>query len=74
MGKMYPVVTEEYRMALEAAKPKLKAFLIESGCAPLMLRLAYVSIVLILLTSTTLLLCTVEVTGGPIVPFHPRRP
>ncbi|GJZ12665.1 L-ascorbate peroxidase, cytosolic-like protein, partial [Tanacetum coccineum] len=41
MGKMYPVVTEEYRMALEAAKPKLKAFLIESGCAPLMLRLAF---------------------------------
>ncbi|GJU66403.1 L-ascorbate peroxidase, cytosolic [Tanacetum coccineum] len=41
MGKMYPVVTEEYRMALEAAKPKLKAFLIESGCAPLMLRLAW---------------------------------
>ncbi|GJX14924.1 L-ascorbate peroxidase, cytosolic, partial [Tanacetum coccineum] len=38
---MYPVITEEYRMALEAAKPKLKAFLIESGCSPLMLRLAF---------------------------------
>ncbi|GKC21021.1 hypothetical protein Tco_1023171 [Tanacetum coccineum] len=25
---MYPVITEEYRMALEAAKPKLKAFLL----------------------------------------------
>ncbi|GJV64191.1 L-ascorbate peroxidase, cytosolic [Tanacetum coccineum] len=41
MGKVYPVISEEYRVALEAAKPKLKAFLIESGCAPLMLRLAF---------------------------------
>nr|GFC48594.1 ascorbate peroxidase [Tanacetum cinerariifolium] len=46
MGKVYPVITEEYRVALEEAKPKLKAFLIENGCAPLMLRLAYVSTVL----------------------------
>ncbi|GJT95587.1 L-ascorbate peroxidase, cytosolic [Tanacetum coccineum] len=94
MGKMYPVVTEEYRMALEAAKPKLKAFLIESGCAPLMLRLAFhtagtfdvknsrLDVPLrqefsILSWGDFLMLVgvlAVEVTGGPIVPFHPGRP
>nr|GEX83922.1 L-ascorbate peroxidase, cytosolic [Tanacetum cinerariifolium] len=119
MGKMYPVITEEYRMALEAAKPKLKSFLIESGCSPLMLRLAFhtagtydvktktggpfgtirhkeeqahganvgldVAINMldplrqefkILSWGDSLMLVgvlAVEVTGGPIVPFHPGR-
>ncbi|PWA86800.1 hypothetical protein CTI12_AA077770 [Artemisia annua] len=120
MGKIYPVITEEYRLALEAAKPKLKAFLTESGSAPLMLRLAFhtagtfdvktrtggpfgtirqkeeqahganvgldVAINMldplrqefsILSWGDFLMLVgalAVEVTGGPIVPFHPGRP
>lgn len=44
MGKCYPVVSEEYQKAIEKAKRKLRGFIAEKNCAPLMLRLAYVLI------------------------------
>ncbi|KAA0037799.1 L-ascorbate peroxidase, cytosolic [Cucumis melo var. makuwa] len=41
MGKCYPVVSEEYQKAIEKAKRKLRGFIAEKNCAPLMLRLAW---------------------------------
>ena len=43
MGKCYPTVTEEYKKAIDKAKRKLRGLIAEKNCAPLMLRLAYVS-------------------------------
>ena len=43
MGKCYPTVSEEYLKAVDKAKRKLRGFIAEKNCAPLMLRLAYVS-------------------------------
>ncbi|KAF7119784.1 hypothetical protein RHSIM_Rhsim13G0090600 [Rhododendron simsii] len=41
MGKCYPTVSEEYKKALEKAKRKLRGFIAEKNCAPLMLRIAW---------------------------------
>nr|AGJ72851.1 ascorbate peroxidase [Momordica charantia] len=41
MGKCYPVVSEEYQKAIEKAKRKLRGFIADKNCAPLMLRLAW---------------------------------
>jgi len=41
MGKCYPTVSEEYKKALEKAKRKLRGFIAEKNCAPIMLRLAW---------------------------------
>ncbi|KAF7152661.1 hypothetical protein RHSIM_Rhsim01G0221600 [Rhododendron simsii] len=41
MGKCYPTVSEEYKKAVEKAKRKLRGFIAEKNCAPLMLRLAW---------------------------------
>lgn len=44
MGKSYPTVSEEYKKAIDKAKRKLRGFIAEKACAPLMLRIAYVSL------------------------------
>lgn len=49
MTKCYPVVSEEYQKAVEKAKRKLRGLIAEKNCAPLMLRLAYVLVVLVAL-------------------------
>ncbi|CAL5352866.1 unnamed protein product [Camellia sinensis] len=41
MGKCYPTVSEEYKKAIDKAKRKLRGFIAEKNCAPLMLRLAW---------------------------------
>ncbi|KAF5207332.1 L-ascorbate peroxidase, cytosolic [Thalictrum thalictroides] len=41
MGKSYPTVSEDYKKALDKSKRKLRAFISEKNCAPLMLRLAW---------------------------------
>ncbi|XP_057982993.1 L-ascorbate peroxidase, cytosolic [Malania oleifera] len=41
MGKCYPTVSEEYQKAVEKCKIKLRGFIAEKNCAPLMLRLAW---------------------------------
>ncbi|EFJ31731.1 hypothetical protein SELMODRAFT_144791 [Selaginella moellendorffii] len=41
MGKSYPAVSEEYKAAVEKAKRKLRGFIAEKNCAPLILRLAW---------------------------------
>ncbi|GFZ20539.1 ascorbate peroxidase 1 [Actinidia rufa] len=41
MGKCYPTVSEEYKKALDKAKRKLRGFIADKNCAPLMLRLAW---------------------------------
>nr|UXX51215.1 L-ascorbate peroxidase [Paeonia ostii] len=41
MGKCYPTVSEEYQKAVEKCKKKLRGFIAEKNCAPLMLRLAW---------------------------------
>ncbi|RDX93617.1 L-ascorbate peroxidase, cytosolic [Mucuna pruriens] len=41
MGKSYPTVSADYQKALEKAKRKLRGFIAEKRCAPLMLRLAW---------------------------------
>ena len=43
MGKCYPTVSEEYNVAVEKCKRKLRGLIAEKSCAPLMLRLAYLS-------------------------------
>lgn len=43
MGKCYPTVSEDYKKAVDKARRKLRGFIAEKNCAPLMLRLAYVS-------------------------------
>lgn len=40
MVKNYPAVSEEYRKAVDKCKKKLRGFIAEKNCAPLMLRLA----------------------------------
>lgn len=42
MGKSYPTVSEEYKKAIDKCKKKLRGFMAEKGCAPLMLRIAWV--------------------------------
>ncbi|KAK6163255.1 hypothetical protein DH2020_000119 [Rehmannia glutinosa] len=41
MVKNYPTVSEEYLKAIEKCKRKLRGFIAEKNCAPLMLRLAW---------------------------------
>ncbi len=41
MTKAYPTVSEDYQKALQKAKRKLRGFIAEKNCAPLMLRLAW---------------------------------
>ncbi|KAG6583471.1 L-ascorbate peroxidase, cytosolic, partial [Cucurbita argyrosperma subsp. sororia] len=41
MVKCYPSVSEEYQKAIEKAKRKLRGFIAEKNCAPLILRLAW---------------------------------
>lgn len=41
MGKSYPTVSAEYQKAVEKCRRKLRGFIAEKNCAPLMLRLAY---------------------------------
>lgn len=40
MGKIYPVVSEEYTRAVDEAKKKLGELMADKKCAPLMLRFA----------------------------------
>ena len=41
MGKCYPTVSAEYQAAIDKARRKLRGFIAEKNCAPLMLRLAW---------------------------------
>ncbi|KAK3036813.1 hypothetical protein RJ639_031291 [Escallonia herrerae] len=41
MGKSYPTVSEEYKAAVEKCRRKLRGFIAEKNCAPLMLRIAW---------------------------------
>ncbi|KAF9592985.1 hypothetical protein IFM89_019562 [Coptis chinensis] len=41
MVKCYPTVSEDYLKAVEKAKKKLRGFIAEKNCAPLMLRIAW---------------------------------
>ncbi|WOG95843.1 hypothetical protein DCAR_0415172 [Daucus carota subsp. sativus] len=41
MGKCYPTVSEEYKVAVDKCRRKLRGFIAEKNCAPLMLRLAW---------------------------------
>lgn len=41
MVKKYPTVSAEYHKAIEKAKRKLRGFIAEKKCAPIMLRIAY---------------------------------
>ncbi|XP_072954753.1 L-ascorbate peroxidase 1, cytosolic-like isoform X1 [Typha angustifolia] len=41
MGKSYPAVSEEYKKAVEKCRRKLRGFIAENKCGPLMLRLAW---------------------------------
>lgn len=41
MGKCYPTVSEDYKAAIEKCTRKLRGFIADKNCAPLMLRLAY---------------------------------
>ncbi|KAK7261403.1 hypothetical protein RIF29_27712 [Crotalaria pallida] len=41
MGKSYPTVSPDYQKALEKAKRKLRGFIADKKCAPLILRLAW---------------------------------
>jgi L-ascorbate peroxidase len=41
MGKSYPTVSADYQKAVEKAKRKLRGFIAEKKCAPLILRLAW---------------------------------
>lgn len=43
-GKCYPIVTEDYKIAIDKAKKQLRGLLYAKNLAPLMLRLAYVFI------------------------------
>lgn len=40
MAKNYPKVSDEYLKAIQKAKRKLRGFIAEKNCSPLMLRLA----------------------------------
>ncbi|KAD6119851.1 hypothetical protein R6Q59_025875 [Mikania micrantha] len=41
MGKIYPSLSMEHKMAVDQVKSELRAFIIEKQCAPLMLRFAF---------------------------------
>ncbi|CAN0874876.1 L-ascorbate peroxidase, cytosolic [Linum grandiflorum] len=41
MAKNYPTVSEDYKKSIDKAKKKLRGFIAEKNCAPLMLRLAW---------------------------------
>nr|ACO57439.1 cytosolic ascorbate peroxidase [Elaeis oleifera] len=41
MGKTYPKVSEEYQKAVDKCKKKLRGFIAEKNCAPLMVRIAW---------------------------------
>ncbi|CAN1145612.1 L-ascorbate peroxidase, cytosolic [Linum perenne] len=41
MAKNYPTVSEDYKKSIDKAKRKLRGFIAEKNCAPLMLRLAW---------------------------------
>lgn len=41
MGKSYPTVSQDYKKAVDKAKKKLRGFIAEKNCAPLILRLAW---------------------------------
>ncbi|KAG9129581.1 hypothetical protein Leryth_014436 [Lithospermum erythrorhizon] len=41
MGKSYPTVSAEYLKAIDKARRKLRGFIAEKGCAPLMLRIGW---------------------------------
>ncbi|GAY38255.1 hypothetical protein CUMW_035290 [Citrus unshiu] len=41
MTKNYPTVSEDYKKAVEKCKRKLRGFIAEKNCAPLMLRIAW---------------------------------
>lgn len=41
MTKNYPAVSEDYKKAVEKCKRKLRGFIAEKNCAPLMLRIAW---------------------------------
>ncbi|XP_031113803.1 L-ascorbate peroxidase, cytosolic-like [Ipomoea triloba] len=41
MGKSYPTVSAEYLKTIEKCRRKLRGFIAEKGCAPLMLRIAW---------------------------------
>ncbi|CAL5388027.1 unnamed protein product [Camellia sinensis] len=41
MGKCYPVVSEDYKKAVDKCKRKLRGLIAEKKCAPLILRLAW---------------------------------
>ncbi|KAG8471469.1 hypothetical protein CXB51_036926 [Gossypium anomalum] len=41
MPKSYPVVSEDYKKAIEKARRKLRGLIAEKNCAPIMLRLAW---------------------------------
>ncbi|XP_038707554.1 L-ascorbate peroxidase, cytosolic-like [Tripterygium wilfordii] len=56
MVKNYPVVSEDYKKAIEKCRRKLRGFIAEKKCAPLMLRIAWHS-------AGTFDVCTK--TGGP---------
>jgi hypothetical protein len=62
MTKKYPTVSSDYQKAIEKAKRKLRGFIAEKHCAPLMLRIAY-DLYLCVSQSLTLgfvvLICTV---------------
>jgi L-ascorbate peroxidase len=40
-GKVYPEVSEEYKIAVEKARRKLRGLIAEKNCAPIILRLAW---------------------------------
>ncbi|KAL3809438.1 hypothetical protein ACJIZ3_000126 [Penstemon smallii] len=87
MVKNYPTVSEDYLKAVEKCKKKLRGFIAEKNCAPLMLRLAKTGGPFGTMrfkaeqghaanNGIDILagVVAVEITGGPEVPFHPGRP
>eukprot|EP00249_Psilotum_nudum_P008717 c21464_g2_i1 orf=282-938(+) len=41
MGKVYPVVSDDYKIAVDKARRKLRGLIAEKNCAPIILRLAW---------------------------------
>ncbi|CAN1249419.1 L-ascorbate peroxidase 1, cytosolic [Linum perenne] len=80
MAKNYPTVSEDYKKSIDKAKRKLRGFIAEKNCAPLMLRLALLEPIKEQFPNITYAdfyqlagVVAVEITGGPDVPFHPGR-
>lgn len=40
MAKNYPVVSEDYKKAIEKCRRKLRGMIAEKNCAPIMVRIA----------------------------------